>query len=177
MKLAEIAKRKGDPDRLERYLAKRPIPAILGPKTGIYLIDHHHLARAIWEADLSWAFVRLVHDYSCLSSQPFWARMLENGYVYNRDEQGRPLPLGRLPSHVGRLKADPYRDLATFVRRRGGFDKSERPFSEFSWAAYYRRRVSPQMLRSDMSAAVKLAMALSQAPEAAKLPGYKRLAA
>jgi hypothetical protein len=172
LKLKEIEARKADPSRLERYLAKRPIPAILGPKRGVYLIDHHHLARAIWEAGLSWSFVRMIHDFSCLEPRAFWSRMQDAGYVYTVDKTGRRCPLSRLPTHVRSLKPDPYRDLATLVRRRGGFKKTERPFSEFSWAAYFRTSIPPRLLKTDMSRAVKEALELSRAPRAAHLPGF-----
>ena len=36
------------PADLEALLKKKPIPYVLGPGKQIYIVDHHHLARALW---------------------------------------------------------------------------------------------------------------------------------
>jgi hypothetical protein len=36
------------PADLEALLKKKPIPYVLGPGKHIYIVDHHHLARALW---------------------------------------------------------------------------------------------------------------------------------
>src|SRR5580704_13876735 len=34
------------------YLEKKAIPYVLGPGSHIYIVDHHHLARALWSIDI-----------------------------------------------------------------------------------------------------------------------------
>lgn len=33
---------------LEELLEKKSIPYVVGPKSEIYIVDHHHLCRALW---------------------------------------------------------------------------------------------------------------------------------
>jgi hypothetical protein len=42
---------------------------------------------------------------------------------------------------IADLIDDPYRSLAGFVRKRGGFVKTEKPYVEFAWADFFRTRV------------------------------------
>ena len=42
---------------------------------------------------------------------------------------------------MDQLKDDPFRSLAGALRRAGGFAKDTRPFSEFLWADFLRRRM------------------------------------
>ena len=36
-------------DSLVALLITRPVPIVIGPEGRFYLVDHHHLARAVWE--------------------------------------------------------------------------------------------------------------------------------
>ncbi len=36
-------------DSLIALLITRPVPIVIGPEGRFYLVDHHHLARAVWE--------------------------------------------------------------------------------------------------------------------------------
>src|SRR5674476_1565713 len=55
--LSEVKKRavkiekQSSADR-ESYLEKKAIPYVLGPGKHIYIVDHHHLARALWSIDI-----------------------------------------------------------------------------------------------------------------------------
>lgn len=170
----EIERRRADPERLDKYLAKRPVPAIVGPDAGLFITDHHHLASALWQSRIRWTYVAIEKDYSALGWRRFWQRMREDGSVYDRDERGRRLSPARLPMHLSGLRHDLYRDLATFVRRRGGFRKSERPFSEFSWAEHFRAHIPEALVLEDFPEAVRRAIAIAGKRDAAHLPGFYR---
>ena len=57
-------------------------------------------------------------------------------------------------------------------RQKGAFTKTATPYMEFIWAVYFRGLIKLQKVRSDYSGALKKAVALCAAPDAAKLPGY-----
>jgi len=173
LKLAELERRMDCAERLDRFLAKRPVPAVLGPDARLHIFDHHHLVRSMWQARIKWAYVQVENDWSDTSHANFWRLMRRSGRLYPFDEAGRELDPSRLPDHVAGLKSDPYRDLATFVRRRGGFRKSEQPYSEFSWARYFREHIPPRALRLDFKEAIRQAMRLARHPNASHLPGYR----
>src|SRR5258708_25752436 len=62
------------------YLEKKAIPYVLGPGKHIYIVDHHHLARALWSIDIREALLgEKVADWSELAERPFWRKMEKNG--------------------------------------------------------------------------------------------------
>src|SRR3954453_6577674 len=48
------------------FLGRHMIPVILGPKDRHYIIDHHHLARALHEEGVEHVLVSIVADLSKL---------------------------------------------------------------------------------------------------------------
>ncbi len=57
------------------YLEKKAIPYILGPGKRVYIVDHHHLARALWSIDIREALLGdRVADWSNLAERPFWRK-------------------------------------------------------------------------------------------------------
>ncbi len=133
-----------DPGRLHDYLRVRPVPVVIrGNK--FYLVDHHHLVRALHEAlhktlgDEICVYVEVLANTSSLSHLYFWKQMYANNWVYLFDhEGGGPQPPDKLPSHIKDLKFDPYRSLAWLVRDRYGYLKTDADFAEFMWANYFR---------------------------------------
>lgn len=166
-RLARSKKRK-----LHRYLARRPVPAVLGPADELYIVDHHHLSLALVQSNVSNALVQIIDDYSALSPQRFWHVMEQQGLVYPFDERGERVPLSRMPRDMSGLRADPYRDLAWSVREAGGFKKSRAPYSEFRWAEFFRTTIPTRIVDDDYERAVELATKLARSPAAAGLPGY-----
>lgn len=158
--------------RIARDLAKRPIPAVFGPEGALYIVDHHHLSLALLRRNVNEAPVHVIGDYSHLSPRRFWATMERLGFVYPFDESGKRVAVAELPTTVGALKADPFRDLAWSVRKAGGFRKSSTPFSEFRWAEFFRLSIPLSIVQKQYDRAVELALQLARSAAAAGLPGY-----
>ncbi len=171
-KRAEVEERASDPKRLDKFLAKHAIPVVLGPNGQMYLIDHHHLGLALFQAQVAEVYVSIEDDLSGLTIAEFWKRMEAEGKVHAFDAAGRKIDPSALPRNLGDLNDDPYRDLAGSVRDAGGFDKTKAPFSEFSWADFFRARVAAGLIASDYDAAVRQGMVLAHGAEAAALPGF-----
>lgn len=162
---------------LKDYLAQRPIPVVAGPGGLLYMVDHHHLARAAWEAGVHKVTVEQKADYSHLSREQFWDKMKRESLVYPYDQFGQgPHPPGELPTDVRGLADDPYRSVAWRVRDQGGYQKTAKPFAEFAWAEFFRKNLAITDINDRFDAAVKEAMSLAESPSASHLPGYKAAA-
>lgn len=172
-KREKIESRSDKPRKMMRYLENRPIPAVLGPNNAIYIIDHHHLSLALWQSDIQDAFVDIIDDLSHVSPSRFWNRMAADGRIHPFNSSGQSVQAAQLPTHLRELASDPYRDLAWSVREAGGFAKTTTPYSEFRWAAYFRRHIAPSTVRRDFDLAHDQAMWLARSRSAARLPGFK----
>lgn len=159
---------------LKKYLEARPVPVVAGPGGELYMVDHHHLARAAWEAGIKKLPVEQKADYSHLTPEQFWAKMHAESLVYPYDQYGAgPHPVGTLPSDVRGLADDPYRSLAWRVRDQGGYDKTGKPFAEFKWAEFFRKNLPLPNMNDRFDDAVEKALELARTPAAKDLPGYK----
>ncbi len=159
------------------FLRENPVPVIVGPapKKHFYLIDHHHLSRAVLESGHSKVYIKVVADLSELPRDEFWKEMSKKGYVYLKDDLGNAIEPSQLPKHISTLGDDPYRSLAGVVRRQGGYIKDTTPFAEFKWAAFFRERIKIDDTKPKYSfaKAVAQAMVLVSSDEAQGLPGYR----
>src|ERR1700676_4644723 len=54
------------------FLGTHMIPVILGPKHRHYVIDHHHLARALHEEGVKEVAVTVIANLSKLDGDEFW---------------------------------------------------------------------------------------------------------
>src|SRR6266699_5207008 len=54
------------------FLGKHMIPVVLGPKERHYIIDHHHLARALHDEGVKDIVVTIVANLSKLEPDAFW---------------------------------------------------------------------------------------------------------
>lgn len=194
-----------DPQKLitlHDYLRVRPVPVIIR-QDSFYLVDHHHLVRALYDAlheeegaDLS-VFVEVLANYSTLERVYFWKQMHKQNWVYLFDHEGAgPRQPEELPPHIKNLGFDPYRSLAWVVRDRHGYLKNDTPFSEFKWANFFRTRIlldqdilagkhtfdhfayrvdkkGGLVLTDDGKEIVEEAMFLAESPEARGLPGFR----
>lgn len=191
----------GNPHKLRDYLLLRPIPVVKRDNK-FYMVDHHHLLRALYEAlndkvgDELCVYVRMMFDGSSLNEEHFWKAMFEHNYVYLFGaDGGGPNPPQKLPKHIRDIAFDPYRSLAWLVRDRHGYMKNNMPFSEFKWANFFRTRILPGQdflsgkenfhdflfevskngkleLTDEGEDIVDQASFLAVAPEASGLPGY-----
>lgn len=157
---------------IERGLAERPIPAVCGPRGRLYIVDHHHLTLALIRRNVTQAAVKVICDYSQMSTREFWSAMQRLGYIYPFDERGRRVPLAHMPDSMTCLRSDPFRDLAWSVRKAGGYHKTRAPFSEFRWAEFFRASMPARLLEEDYDRAVQIALKRARSAAAAQLPGY-----
>ena len=159
-------------DKRHEYLQQHVIPVVLGPGKKLFLIDHHHLARALWDDGFEHAWAETVADLSQLEGTAFWTEMDKRQWVYPHDAHGKIQPCSALPAHVSKLVDDPYRSLAAYARNAGAYKKSTTPFTEFAWANFFRTRVNIPSTDIGFEAAVHKAVALAHSAAAKDLPGY-----
>jgi len=122
----ETAAKKGG-----KFLGKHLIPVVLGPKHRHYVVDHHHLARALHDEGIKDVAVTVISNLSELDREAFWVVMDNRSWMHPFDDQGRRRHYDDIPKSVTGLVDDPYRSLAGELRRAGGFAKDTTPFSEF----------------------------------------------
>ena len=156
---------------LEKFLASHMVPVIKGLNAEYFLIDHHHLARALHEEGLSSVFVTVIADLSRLPEDHFWNMMDFHKWTHPYDSKGRRRPYSDLPRTVKAMEDDPYRSLAGELRNGGGFAKDSTPFSEFLWADFLRPRIKAKAIRANFEAALTDALVLAKSGDADYLPG------
>jgi hypothetical protein len=159
---------------LKKLLKEDPAPAIRGPGEQLFILDNHHEFYTLLELGTATAYVDVIADYSRMSWSTFYGRLEREGRVYLGDENGElTFTAETLPKRIAELRNDPYRALASFVRRADGFDKTGDTHIEFEWANYFRRYITLRMIQSDLEAAIRRGVELSFNSEAAGLPGFK----
>lgn len=154
------------------FLGKHLIPVLLGPKGRSYVIDHHHLTRALMDEGVKDVATTVVADLSRLDKDAFWVFVDNRGWCHPYDEVGRRRPFEDIPKSLKGLTDDPFRSLAGELRRAGGFAKETTPFSEFLWADFLRRRLKASDVRQDFDAALNKALRLAKSAKADYLPGW-----
>jgi hypothetical protein len=154
------------------FLGKHMIPVILGPKERAYVIDHHHLSRALHDEGVEHVLVTVVAKLNKLDKDAFWVVLDNRSWMHPFDDQGRRRSYGDLPKSVSDLVDDPFRSLAGELRRAGGFAKDTTPFSEFLWADFLRRRMKRQSVEDNFSRAIEKALQLAKSEDANYLPGW-----
>jgi hypothetical protein len=155
-----------------KFLGKHMIPVILGPKHRHYVIDHHHLARALHDEGVENVAVAVVANLSKLDADAFWTVMDNRNWMHPFDADGRRRHYDDIPKSVAKLVDDPFRSLAGELRRAGGFAKDTTPFSEFLWADFLRRRIKRKLVESDFARALDNALQLAKSTDADYLPGW-----
>jgi hypothetical protein len=174
--LREVARKRKDWKMREEkggeFLGRHMIPVVIGPKERVWLIDNHHLARALHEEGVKDVLVRIVADLRLVRGRLFRTYMDNRNWIHPFDDQGRRQDFKDLPRHIAELADDPYRSLAGELRRAGGYAKEDTPFSEFMWADFLRRHVAKSLIESDFITAIDQALAAARTREAAYLPGW-----
>lgn len=154
------------------FLGKHMIPVLKGPRGRPYVIDHHHLARALLEEGVEDVAITVVADLSSLKKAEFWIFCDNHGWCHPYDDKGGRCGFDDIPEHIGELTDDPFRSLAGALRRAGGYAKDVTPFSEFMWADFMRRRMKARRLKDDFDGALAEAMTLAKSEAAQHLPGW-----
>lgn len=155
-----------------KFLGRHMIPVVLGPKHRSYVIDHHHLARALHDERQTEVLTTIVADLSGLGRDAFWVFLDNRGWLHPFDESGRRRDYSAIPKHIGNLVDDPFRSLAGAVREAGGYAKETIPFSDFIWADYFRRRIKRGRIENHFDKAVAAAVSLARSREASFMPGW-----
>jgi hypothetical protein len=154
------------------FLGKHMIPVVLGPKGRNYVIDHHHLARALHEEGVKQVAVTHIANLSELDQEAFWRVMDNRSWMHPFDSRGDRRAYKDIPKSVADLVDDPFRSLAGELRRAGGFAKDTTPFSEFLWADFLRRRMKRKSVERDFPLAIKKAKKFAKSKDAGYLPGW-----
>lgn len=155
------------------YLVRKEVPHVLGPGGSTYLLDHHHLARALWDTGRTKMVLGpRIGDFSALNGKAFWHRMEAERYCWPIDADGNRRPYAAIPRHVRDLTDNVWRSLARSVRGRA-FDDLDTPFQEFMWGDYFRTFMSRRLIEARFDLAAALAVDLAALPEAEDLPGFR----
>ncbi|GAM17775.1 hypothetical protein SAMD00019534_009500, partial [Acytostelium subglobosum LB1] len=192
--LKTLKQSKGN-DQVVQFLQAHPAPVVL-KNHDIYLIDNHHLCRALYElrgeffSDLDFksdtatstaprCFVKVVSDLSAMDTESFWKKMDDERWVHPYDHNGKgPVPFNHIPTHIKDLKDDIWRSVAALVKIQGGFKKTMIPYAEFQWANFFRENGNnggSTCTGDDKQAfqeIVNKSMELAQDKSASHLPGY-----
>jgi hypothetical protein len=155
-----------------RMLGRHAVPVVMGPKARLYVVDHHHLARALLEEGEATLPVYILSDLSHVEKEAFWTVLDNSGWCHAYDHKGRRCELGDIPKSLMDMRDDPYRSLAGQLRRSGGFAKTDKPFSEFIWADFLRRHVDEEVVEGDFASALVRALELARSDDARYLPGW-----
>ena len=169
-KRVDLRKRKAK--KIGKFLGDHMIPVIHGPKDRFYIIDHHHLTRALHEEGVKDVLVTVVSDLSALDPEAFWTVLDHHSWVHPYDAEGKRRAFSDIPKSIVDLKDDPFRSLAGELRRLGGFAKDTTPFSEFLWADFLRRRMKRRSVGKNFRAASWHALKLAKSEAARYLPGW-----
>lgn len=164
---------------IKEYLDSKVAPAIIGPDKNYYITDRHHTSFSIYNSNIPEKYKRLeikvLHDWSKLSFNEFKKRMIDNKYVWLKDETHRKRDFEGLPKHITHLSDDPYRSLAWKVRKAKGFKKVKVSYLEFYWGIFFREN-GIKLTSSDpddIKLVLKKAKSLAKSKKASHLPGYK----
>lgn len=154
------------------FLGKHMIPVILGAKDRHYVIDHHHLGRALIDDGVEHILVTVVADLRKLEKEAFWIFLDNRGWMHPYDDVGQRRTYEDIPKSLTDLVDDPFRSLAGELRRAGGYAKDTTPFAEFLWADFMRRRIKRKLVEDDFAHALEKALELAKSEATDFLPGW-----
>lgn len=158
--------------QLDKYLDKKPIPVVISPEGNYWLVDRHHLTKALWQLGVKEVPVNVIAHLQ--DKNTFWQQMSANHWVWLKDEKGAAVSPQQLPQHIGDLPDYPYRSLAGELQDAGYYEKNKQVyFVEFAWANW----LGEQMHWADVTAKnlperLEQAKKLACSPQAKALPGY-----
>ena len=162
----------GSKKKQDELIGKHMIPVVAGPDERYYVVDHHHLARALHDEGIKDILVAVIGDLTMVGKDAFWGVMDNKRWVYPYDAKGERRHFKDLPKSISDLKDDPFRSLAGELRRAGGFAKDTTPFSEFLWADFLRRQISRKLVEDNFTHAMDKALELAKNQDAIYLPGW-----
>jgi hypothetical protein len=158
--------------QLQDFLTWRMFSAVLGPGGAVFVVDDHHIARALADEAIETCIVVVQQDLSRVLPDRFWIAMERQGFVHPVDASGRRRAFGAIPRHLAQLENDPYRCLAVNLRDNGGCNW-EGAAAEILWANFLRSRVPASLLAGNASGALRVALPQARSNAARRLPGWK----
>ncbi|MBV9511756.1 MAG: chromosome partitioning protein ParB [Caulobacteraceae bacterium] len=164
--------READKEERAKLLRRHVVPAVVGPKGRLYIVDHHHFTRALLEENAPLVAVYIVADLEHLAKAEFWAFLDNSDWCHAYDANGDRCALSDIPKSLADLADDPFRSLLGELIRAGGCAKSHAPFFEFLWADFLRRRIKRGVVEKDFGTALVKAMDLAKSSDAKSLPGW-----
>lgn len=180
--IAEVTTKRAEWQKLNtkkrsETLSSHWFPAVRGPDGLHYIVDHHHLGLALHEEEVKKVWVMQLNDFSGARPDQFWPLMEFHHWAHPYDEEGKRRDFDAIPTSVAQLHDDPYRSLAGFVRKAGGYAKDEAPYTEFLWAGHFRplipvKDLQPSNGEALPQAAVQRAVAMARSADARFLPGW-----
>lgn len=174
--LIEVEQRRVDWDELgdkkASFLGQHMIPVVIGPKKRPYVIDHHHLARALHDEGQKTVLIQPIAVLDSLSQEHFWRFLDNQGWLHPFDEHGERQLYSAIPKKIGQLADDPFRSLAGAVRKAGGYAKDARPYTEFIWADFFRKQFRARDIRHHWKRTIEEAVTLARQHDAHFMPGW-----
>ena len=155
---------------------RRIVAVVLGPGGHRYILDRHHWLCALADEGVAEVTVAVVDDLRGLEWVTFWRTLDRRGWNQPFDTDGKRQDVSYIPTSIAGLQDDPFRSLASALRRAGGYAKRNAPFSEFLWADFLRDRLSRELVDDNFEAALREALALArcQGPDATSNRGFNR---
>ena len=164
--------READEEARITLLRRHVVPAVIGPKGRLYIVDHHHFTKALLDEKASVIAVYVVADLGDLAKEEFWTFLDNSDWCHAYDADGKRCELSDIPKNLSELVDDPFRSLVGELIRAGGCAKSGAPFFEFLWADFLRRRIKKQLVEKDFGTALVKALDLAKSTDAKSLPGW-----
>lgn len=164
--------REAGPKHQPALLRSHVIPAVCGPGKKLYIVDHHHFARALLEEEAGEVAVYLLADLSRLPKAEFWTFLDNSAWCHAYDRKGRRCELADIPKQLSKLDDDPFRSLVGSLIRGGKVAKTDKPFFEFLWADFLRNRMDHALVDDHYDKAVNAAAKLATSKHAEDLPGW-----
>lgn len=165
--------------QLKKYIKCNVVPVVRGHDEELYVVDKHHFLTVCYNLGIKKVHVDIIKDMKDenMSYEEFWEWMVDNrnSYPYCQFGEG-PREALYLPHDVRGLADDPYRSIAWFVRKAGAYENSNRNFSEFQWANFFRsKKLLQKHGKKGLPEALVEAVKLAQSDEARELPGFDKL--
>ncbi|WP_368225214.1 ParB-like protein [Aeromonas sp. R1-1] len=158
--------------QLDKLMKKKEIPVVIAPDGSYWLVDRHHLTKALWQQGVKDARVKVIGRLQDKAN--FWSQMQNNHWAWLKDEKGQPLTPEQLPSSIDKLPDYPYRTLAGLLQNAGYFRKDKQVyFVEFAWASWLGKQMQWMPVDSaNLAARLQQAKRLACGSDAKDLPGY-----
>lgn len=158
--------------QLDKLMKKKEIPVVIAPDGSYWLVDRHHLTKALWQQGVKDARVKVIGRLQDKAN--FWSQMQNNHWAWLKDEKGQPLTPEQLPTSIDKLPDYPYRTLAGLLQNAGYFRKDKQVyFVEFAWASWLGKQMQWMPVDSaNLAARLQQAKRLACGSDAKDLPGY-----